>query len=534
MARIDKRRFSAEAIIVAVSLWLVLFCNASFFSHAMGAYPLSNGNFGFIVSLGVLLLAVTVFLLGLFSPSRILKPQLIVMLLLSATAAYFMDSYNVIISTEVIDSALETDAAESAGLLSVKLALYVGLLGGLPALMVYRTPTSVRSLRASLQSRFKLLFLSAIVIVATLSCFNSTYASFFREHKSTRFYTNPATIVYTIFKYAGDTWLARSAEPYRQIGLDAHQAPVERKRKLLILVVGETARSDHFSLNGYSKNTNPYLSAHEVSSFDNVWSCGTATSIAVPCMFSMLDQAHYSERQARNTDNVLDIIQRAGVNVVWLDNNSSSKGVAARVPHFNYRDRKINPDCDSECRDTGMLVGAQKYVLEHPNGDILIVLHQMGSHGPEYAKRYPLSFEHFSQSCQSNLLEQCSASEIANAYDNSIRYTDYFLSRVVDYLESESANFSPAMLYISDHGESLGEKGIYLHGFPYALAPEEQKHVPMIFWSGAGYEDERKKLADHEFIHQRFTQDNLSHTLLGLMKVKTEVYQPTLDIFSDA
>jgi lipid A ethanolaminephosphotransferase len=533
MTRLEQRYFSARTVVLAVAAWMVLFCNYSFFSHVLGAYPLTPANFAFIASLAVLLLAVTVLLLAPFTVGRALQPLLIGMLLLASMTAYFMDSYQVIISSEVIESTLQTDSAESTDLLSLKLALYLGVMGILPAILVYRARIRQRPLRATLLSHLKLGGASLLVIVAVLGLFGNAYASFFRVHKSVRYYTNPVTPVYTALRYASDTFANHEDLPHQQIGLDAQLINAPGERRLMVLVVGETARADHFALNGYPRNTNPRLSGRRVASFDNVWSCGTATSVSVPCMFSALDQGRYHQQQARSMDNVLDILQRAGVNVLWLDNNSDSKGVALRIPYVSYRDEKVNPVCDAECRDEGMLAGVRQFVSDHPTGSILVVLHQMGSHGPKYARGYPTAFEHFSPSCQSNLLEDCSEGEINNAYDNSIRYTDCFLDRVIDYLESLSGEFSTAMLYLSDHGESLGENGIFLHGFPYALAPEEQKHIPMIFWSDPGNARAQDKLADRNFVHQRFTQDNLFHTLLGLMDVKTEVYQSALDIFAN-
>lgn len=533
MIPLNQRQMSPEALIASFALWVALFCNCSFFTTVLDAYPMGPGNIGFFLALALLLVALTVLVLAPFAIGRALKPLLAILLFVTSVTAYFMDSYNVIISAELIESALQTDSSESMGLLNLKLLLYLGAFGLLPAALLYKVRIRPRTLRAGLLSRMKLVAAASLMIIVLLALFNSAFASFFREHKSIRFYTNPLTPVYTAISYVHGELAGRDSVPYQQIGLDARQKPAVGKRRLLVLVVGETAREDHFALNGYGRETNPRLIQRNVFSFDNVWSCGTATAVSVPCMFSALDRKHYAAQQAKNTDNVLDILQRAGVNVAWLDNNSDSKGVALRIPYTSYRSSQVNSKCDSECRDEGMLAGIKGYVSTHSSGDILVVLHQMGSHGPQYAKRYPKEFEHFSPSCHSNLLDDCSESEINNAYDNSIRYTDYFLSRVIDYLQGEAAGFSSAMLYLSDHGESLGERGIYLHGFPYALAPDEQKHVPMVMWFGSEHSRELGKLADLTFTHREFSQDNLFHTLLGLMAVKTSVYQPGLDIFAD-
>ncbi|OYZ62107.1 MAG: hypothetical protein B7Y17_04410 [Sulfuricurvum sp. 24-42-5] len=187
---------------------------------------------------------------------------------------------------------------------------------------------------------------------------------------------------------------------------------------------------------------------------------------------------------------------------------------------------------DGECRDEGMLVGLQEYIDAHPKGEIVIVLHQMGNHGPAYYKRYPKSFEKFSPVCKSNQLEQCTQSQITNAYDNAILYTDYFLSKVIGLLKANDEKFATAMFYVSDHGESLGENGLYLHGFPYAIAPEAQKHVPAVMWFGKQYEIKKEIVKRNA--SKAYNHDFLYHTMLGMLEVNTSIYRPELDILHDA
>jgi lipid A ethanolaminephosphotransferase len=291
--------------------------------------------------------------------------------------------------------------------------------------------------------------------------------------------------------------------------------------ELVILVVGETARADHFSLNGYQRNTNPRLSVEaNLISFSNIHSCGTSTAISVPCMFSYSAHDGFDVKSARNTENGLDLLQKAGVNVLWRDNNSDSKGVADRVPFQNFRSAPLNPACDEECRDIGMLDGLQAYI-DGKSGDILIVLHQMGSHGPAYHRRYPAEFEKFTPACQSNELADCTQDEIINAYDNTILYTDYFLSQVIALLKANSPKYEAAMFYVSDHGESLGESGIYLHGMPYSFAPEAQTHVPVIAWIGPSSDiDYAQSLALRD---QANSHDVVFDTLLAVFEVTTEL-----------
>ena len=330
--------------------------------------------------------------------------------------------------------------------------------------------------------------MSLILLVSAVLIFGSYYASFIREHKPLRYYANPAYYVYSTGNYISQ-FFKTEAPLLKQIGLDAKIPSTDTHRELLILVVGETARADRFSLNGYERETNPLLKRENVISFSNFWTCGTSTAISVPCMFSGYRQSEYDHDKANATENLVDVLKHAGVNVIWLDNNSDSKGVALRVPYENYSTTGKNPICDVECRDEGMLPRIQEYISEHKKGDIFIVLHQMGNHGPAYYKRYPREFEKYSPTCKTNQLESCSKAEIDNAYDNAILYTDYFLSKVVGLLKQNSAEFESAMFYVSDHGESLGEKGLYLHGMPNFIAPDTQLRVLAILWFADNFND---------------------------------------------
>jgi lipid A ethanolaminephosphotransferase len=176
-----------------------------------------------------------------------------------------------------------------------------------------------------------------------------------------------------------------------------------------------------------------------------------------------------------------------------------------------------------------MLAGLQDYIDKHAEGDILIVLHQMGSHGPAYYKRYPEAFRVFTPTCESSQLDECSQEEISNAYDNTIVYTDHFLAEVISLLKNNDEHFETAMFYASDHGESLGEGGVYLHGMPYWIAPGSQTAVSMILWFGPNFDD-----VDAEdvraVIDTPLTHDNIFHTLLGLFEIHSQVYQEDKDV----
>jgi lipid A ethanolaminephosphotransferase len=291
----------------------------------------------------------------------------------------------------------------------------------------------------------------------------------------------------------------------------------------LVYVIGETARANNFSLYGYNKTTNPLLQKENVVVFKDVNSCGTSTAISLPCMFSSQTQQDFKQNQADYTQNLVDIIQSAGYDIFWKDNDDGCKNVCKRIPTEDTIKTNKQPYClGSYCYDEVLLDGLEQEISAIKK-DTVIVLHTMGSHGPSYHKRYPASFEKFVPVCHTADLSQCSREEIVNAYDNTILYTDYILSEIIRILKQYS-QLSSSMLYVSDHGESLGENNIYLHGFPYVLAPDEQKKVPMILWLSEQIKKDldidirklNKKAEDEKFSH-----DNLFHSILYFLSTNT-------------
>lgn len=523
------RNLSSNTLLLLVALFIAATGNLTFFTNVLHDFPVATSSVLHLVSLALSFVAVNALLFALLCVGRLVKPVLIVFLLLSSLAAYFMDSYAVVISDDMLRNVVQTQTAEAFDLLTGKLVAYFVLLGVLPAIAVARVPLRRTGWRQGLRARAALIGTLLAIIAILVAPFGGFYASFVREHKPLRTYANPTYFFYSAIKFASESFATQNAYALTVVGADAHIPESRPGRRLVVVVVGEAARADRFGLNGYARDTTPELRAAQVINFTNYWSCGTSTAVSVPCMFSTLGMDRFDLKKANHQENLLDVLQHAGVNVLWLDNNSDSKGVALRSTYQNYRVPENNPSCDEECRDEGMLVKLQDYVASQPKGDIVIVLHQMGNHGPAYFKRYPPSFEKFSPVCRNNDLSQCSNEEIGNAYDNALLYTDHFLARTIDFLKRNEPAFGTALLYMSDHGESLGENGVYLHGLPRAIAPEAQIHIPAVMWLGKGFADvDREALLRKR--DTRFTHDNLVHTVLGFLQVRTAEYRPELDI----
>ena len=513
-------------LIVFVSLWIVFFDNLAFFKELIGVFPISAGYAFFILSEVIVLSLIFMLLFTLLGWKYTLKPMLIFMLLLTSIQNYFMVTYSILVDKTMIENVLQTNSSEALDLMNMTLFAYLVFLGILPAWFVYRVRVIYGNWKQLLWNKVKTVLAIFLMIWFMLFLFSKEYTSFFREHKVVRFYINPLDGFFCFASYLNENFISRDT-PFEKIGLDAQQS-VHKKRTIVIMVVGEAVRSDHFSLNGYTKETNPLVSKEKIVNFSDVSSCGTTTAVSVPCMFSFYKKSEYTSSRGKSSENVLDVLNRAGVKVLWRDNNSDSKGVATRLEYEEYKHDNVNTICDVECRDVGMLVGLDDEISSSSQ-DIIIVLHQMGNHGPAYYKRYPKAFEFFQPACHNNQLEYCTQEEISNAYDNSLRYTDYFLSKVIALLKKyDDDRTESAMIYVADHGESLGENGLYLHGLPYFMAPDAQIKVPMVMWFSQKHRVNRDSLSKKK--DDKWSHDNLFSTLLGLFYVESLVYNQDDDI----
>ncbi|MFW2176570.1 MULTISPECIES: phosphoethanolamine transferase [unclassified Moraxella] len=523
----QKRPVNAYWLLPIVALFLVFTGNDGFFAQINKVYPIAS-HIGFTLSVAMVLFGVLLLLMWLFSYRFTLKFVLVFLLMVASITGYFTDTYGTVYDTTMLQNAMQTDKAESSDLFNILFLMRILLLGVLPSWAILRQKVYFPRFKHAILQRLGVFVASLALIGLPIVAQSKQFASFFREHKPIRFYTNPVTPIYAVGKLASLEY-KKLTIPKDTImhAKDATQAtsPTQRKPKLVVFVVGETARADHVGQNGYSRNTFPQMSKTAgVTNFAQVTACGTSTAYSVPCMFSYVGAKDYEVDMANYNENVLETLNRLKINVLWRDNNSDSKGVMDRLPknaYFNYKEAPTNTLCNTnefkECRDVGMLVGLDEYVKQHQGQDVLIVLHQMGNHGPAYFKRYDKAFEQFTPVCQTNELAKCPPQHVINAYDNALLATDDFLAKTVNWLTGYDTSHQVAMLYASDHGESLGEKGVYLHGMPNAIAPVEQKHIASMFWAGQ-QSGIQAVASDTELSH-----DAITPTLLKLFDVKATV-----------
>lgn len=521
---------SLESLILLTSLFFSIFSNLSFWHRAL---PEPLAQWKFALSLFVVVTAVHAFLLGLVVNRWIAKPLLSLLLLVTSIAAYYMHAYGIYLNTDMMRNVLQTDGRESSELLSAGLALPI-VSAMVPIALLWRV--RIRQRRWTRALGIRVAFLCGLLLLGGAGALLSfqDLSSLMRNQREVRYLVTPANYLVSV----SQVLLADPPgvkPPRLPIGTDARLLPAKAggKPRLLVLVVGETARAQNWGLNGYARNTTPELAQAGVINFSDMASCGSSTEVSLPCMFSPYGRRNYDREEIERRQSVLHVLQRAGIRVLWRDNQSGCKGVCDGLAFDRLADAKDSALCNDErCLDEILIQGLESRI--QPSGrDRIVVLHQLGNHGPSYFERYPARFRKFTPTCESPELGKCSREQIVNAYDNALLYTDHFLAATIGRLKGVQG-YDTAMIYVSDHGESLGENGLYLHGLPYAIAPREQMRVPMVMWFSPDFA--RDNRLDVACLRQRAAKpashDHLFSSLLGLMRVGTSVYDPSWDLFA--
>jgi lipid A ethanolaminephosphotransferase len=525
---------SVETLALAASVFFSVASNRTFF-HSVAATGALHGGSGILTfaSLFIAITALHTILLCVLLNRWTAKPLLIVLLLTNAAAAHFMAAYTVYLDADMLRNILHTDGKESRELISLRVLPELLLYGVLPALAVWRVRLRTRTRGRTLVVRVACIGLALLVASgATLVSFQSISA-LMRNHRELRYLITPGNYLVSLATVAQDAHSDRN-QPRAPVGANAKVVgrPAGDKPRLLVLVVGETVRAQNWGLDGYARQTTPQLANLAPINFTSVDACGSSTEISLPCMFSPYGRAHYDKDRIRHSESLLHVLEHAGIKTLWRDNQTGCKGVCDGLEFESFEHATIPEACTTAgCLDEVMLHGLAERIGKQP-GDMVVVLHQLGNHGPAYYSRYPARLRRFTPVCETSDLNKCSRTEIVNAYDNAVLYTDDFLARTVRFL-GEQTGRDTAMIYLSDHGESLGENGLFLHGVPYAIAPETQTRVPMVMWLSPNLAAARG--IDVACMKARSTarvsQDNLFHSVLGLMQVRTPEYDASLDLF---
>lgn len=527
------RQWRQWQINAVISLVFVLVLNLAFWRDILAIIqPKSFSDLVFLVSVGLLLVLTINLVLNLLT-SRITFKYLYALLFLgSAISYYYMQQYHIVIDRDMVRNVMETSPVEAKDLLSWDVLWFLLLLFVVPTALIARIKVKPLSWWATCREKLVTTLVSLSLMVGLVYVNFPTFAFVAREHRHLSHLIVPTNFIFAAISYTQEQLASRSLsfdDISQSASLEEHE-----KKQVLVVVIGETARADRFSLNSYQRNTNPKLKQRSLVNFTDTSSCGTSTAKSLPCMLSYLERNHYNHKTGKNSSNLLDFFASVGFDVQWRDNNTGCKGLCDRVDFVNLT-KETDPELciDGECFDEILLKGLGQQISQNKNNQ-LILMHQKGSHGPAYYLRYPKAYEIFQPACHDVQLQKCSQQSLSNSYDNTILYTDYVVDSIIEMLESMSDEADVALVYVSDHGESLGENNLYLHGTPYFMAPKAQTRVPFFFWTAAKHHQNfgidwtclKQKQQQH------WSHDNLFHSLMGLAHIHSPYYRQELDVFA--
>ena len=506
-----KNNIKITHLVLLMSLLNFIFFHYPFFKFVFNNldYKSLNG-LTIVISLIILMLILNafVFFLIFFLSRYVGKFLLVIFFIINAIAVYFVNTYGVIIDESMIGNVFNTNYDESSSFFSIKLVLYIVLLGIIPSIYLIKVKIiKVTVKKFSIISSLTLLFVLFLVFVNA-----SNWLWIDKNSKTLGGLAMP-------WSYAVNTslfYIHEHKKNEKEILLP-NATIKDNQKSIVVLVIGESARSQNFSLYGYEKNTNPLLSKTANVFHFEATSDATYTTAGVK---SILEHT--------NTDDLYEILPnylyRNDVEVVWRTTNWGEPPI--HIKNFQNRDY-LKPNCKGEgCNyDEVLLRGLKEQILASKKNKILIVLHTSTSHGPTYSKKYPPQFEKFKPVCNSVELGNCTQTELINAYDNTIVYTDYILSKVIDDLK-QLKEFKSTMLFVSDHGESLGEKNLYMHGIPISIAPKEQYEIPFIVWLS---DNSSKKLKPNN----NLTQNHVFHSVLNFLNIESPIYNEDMNIYKE-
>lgn len=491
-----------------MSFFNFLFFHFPFFSFVINNldYKSING-ITIIISLIIVMLILNflVFYLLFFLSHIVGKVLLVLFFLINAIAVYFINTYSVIIDESMIGNILNTNYAESSSYFSIKLIFYILFLAVLPSIYIIKVKIINEPFK-----KFLITCSITLLLILTLVFVNaSNWLWIDKNSKRLGGLAMPWSYSVNISLF----YIHQHKKNEKEILLP-NATIKDNKKAVVVLVIGESARRQNFSLYGYKKNTNPLLSKTANLYHFNATSSATYTTAGVK---SILEH--------KRTDDLYEILPnylyRNNVEVIWRTTNWGEPPV--HIKDYQNRD-VLMPNCKGEgCNyDEILLTGLKEQILASKKNKILIILHTSTSHGPTYSKKYPPRFETFKPVCNSVELGNCSQNELINAYDNTIVYTDYILSNVIEDLK-QLKEYNSTMLFVSDHGESLGEKNLYMHGLPLSIAPKEQYEIPFIVWMS----DSKKQLKPNK----ELSQNNVFHSVLNFLSVESPIYDEKMNIF---
>lgn len=506
--------------------------NTKFF---YAVHKIDNSARSVIVSF-IIVLCIYNILFTIFFQRKLTKFFAILFLFGNAGTLYFMNTYNVAIDKVMLLNVVETNFNETLELLNIVWLSYLIIFGLLPTLIILKTKINYGKLSKEILYKGLSILISFIIALFIILITYKGLSSTTRQNKRLKHILIPFNYIDANFGLLKNSFKQKKYK-FEDITEDVvyNEKTMNNKKNILIFVVGEASRDKNWSLSSYERDTNKYLKDKDLIYYNNFFSCGTSTAISVPCIFSNLSKNDFDIDKRDAYSNLLDFLNKANFNILWRENNSDCKGVCIRYSEDDFTKNKSNKKyCnDKECFDEILIEGLQEKIDSLNSQNNFIILHQKGSHGPAYYLRYPEEFKKYKPTCNSEYFNKCENEEIINSYDNTLNYTSYVLNEAINILKANENKYNVALIYVSDHGQSLGEKGMYLHGAPYRFSPEEQRHIPFFMWFSNDFKKEFKINENclKNKSKQEHSHDNIFHSVLGLFNIKTKYYNKNLDIF---
>jgi lipid A ethanolaminephosphotransferase len=514
----------ATTFVLAFAAFNGVLYHLPLYSFAAGDLaPLSLPGLLTLLTLFVLVMLLTVlalFLCALVS-QRLLKPLSIAMVIGNAIALYFIQTYQVILDKAMMGNVFNTNAGEAGSYLDPAMLWHVLLFGVLPAWLISR----VTVIHVSRLRTLAALLLSLFAGVGWLYLNAQTWLWIDQHGRRLGGMILPWSYTLNAARYQSE----KAMQSRELTLLPAARFAPSAKKTVVVLVIGESARAANFSLYGYARDTNPRLAQSGAVALQHTRACSTYTTASLQCMLAHLDTG---STLFHNYEALPSYLQRHDVDTIWRTRNWGEPPLKVNT---YQRDSELVGSCTgAHCAfDEVLLTGLAERIKASASDKVFVVLHQSGSHGPDYFNHYPPDGEKFAPVCRSVQLQDCTPDSVTNAYDNTVLYTDRFLGATIALLRA-LPDAETLLVYASDHGESLGEFGLYLHGTPYALAPDVQKDVPYIVWMSDAFKSRKTLAADAALNRAKHAHQTLFHSIMGAFGMQSDIYDPRLDIFTDA
>ena len=495
-----------------VSIGTLLLYNIPLFNYvADNSNESAGGWLLLLASLVVVMLSLHFMLtyLTLFLLRKVGRVLLAILSVINAVAVYFVFTYHVIIDATAIENVFNTRYSEASGFFSWSLWLFILAAGVLPAVFCLLQPVVIG--KAKKMAAYCGASLAVILAVLALNVHQTLWIS---QHDTElggllqpwSYLVNTCRVI----SFSHDEQAEEIKLPDGRIA--------DSEKAVVVLVIGESARKANFQLYGYRRDTNPLLSRQKGLKVYQATSCATYTTAGSKAIL-----------EPKNTDELYELLPnyafRTGVDVSWRTSNWGEPPIHIEEYLTDSELSLRYPDEDHHY-DGILFHGLRERIVSSDKNKVLIVLHTSTSHGPQYADKYPKEFEAYKPVAKNVEEGEKNVAMLVNAYDNTIRYTDYLLSNLIDTLRSMD-DWHSAMIFISDHGESLGENKVFMHGLPMKIAPRVQYEIPFLVWTS---KDFRRYKPDSQ-LPAVLEQHYVFHSVLNLLSIQSPAYDETFDVF---